>query len=35
MLAGAWSRHLSEEHRPMDLIDGDDLVIVHARFGYQ
>ncbi len=35
MLAGAWSRRISEEHRLVYLINGDDLVILQARFQYQ
>ena len=35
MLAGAWSRRISEEHRLVYLVDGDDLVILQARFHYQ
>jgi hypothetical protein len=32
MLAGAWSRRISEEHRLVHLVDGDDMVILPARF---
>jgi toxin YoeB len=35
MLAGAWSRRTSEEHRLVYLVDGDDLVILQARFHYK
>jgi len=35
MLAGAWSRRIGEEHRLVYLIDGDDLVILQARFRYE
>lgn len=35
MLAGAWSRRISEEHRLVYLFDGDDLVILQARFQYK
>jgi toxin YoeB len=35
MLAGTWSRRISEEHRLVYLIDGDDLVILQARFHYK
>ena len=35
MLAGAWSRRISEEHRLVYLVDGDDLVILQARFHYK
>jgi toxin YoeB len=34
LLAGAWSRRISDEHRLVHLIDGDDLVILQARFHY-
>ena len=34
LLAGAWSRRISEEHRLIYLVDGDDLVILQARFHY-
>jgi toxin YoeB len=33
MLAGAWSRRISEEHRLVYLVD-DDIVILQARFYY-
>jgi toxin YoeB len=35
MLAGAWSRRISEEHRLVYLVDGDDIVILQARFHYR
>ena len=35
MLAGTWSRRISEEHRLVYLADGDDLVILQARFRYK
>ena len=31
-LVGAWSRRMTEEHRLVYLVDGDDLVILQARF---
>lgn len=34
MLAGAWFRRISEEHRFVYLVDGDDLVILQLRFHY-
>lgn len=34
MLAGTWSRRINEEHRLVYLVDGDDLVILQARFHY-
>lgn len=33
-LAGAWSRRISEEHRLVYLVDGDDVLIVQARYHY-
>ena len=35
ILAGAWSRRISEEHRLVYLVDADDLVILQARFHYK
>jgi toxin YoeB len=35
MLAGAWSRRITEEHRLVYLVDNDDLVILQARFHYK
>ena len=31
---GAWSRRITEEHRLVYLVDGDDLVILQARYHY-
>ena len=33
-LAGAWSRRIDEEHRLVYLVDGDDIVVLQARFHY-
>ena len=33
-VAGAWSRRITEEHRLVYLVRGDDLVIVQARYHY-
>ncbi len=33
-LAGVWSRRIDAEHRLLYLVDGDDLVIIQARFHY-
>jgi toxin YoeB len=33
-LAGAWSRRITDEHRLVYLVDGDDLVILQARYHY-
>jgi len=35
VLAGAWSRRITEEHRLVYLVDGDDLVVLQARFHYE
>ena len=35
LLAGAWSRRITEEHRLVYLVDDDDLVIMQARFHYR
>ena len=35
MLAGAWSRRITEEHRLVYLVDNDDLVILQASFHYK
>ncbi|HEU5034498.1 MAG TPA: Txe/YoeB family addiction module toxin [Mycobacteriales bacterium] len=34
VLAGAWSRRITEEHRLVYLVDGDDAVILQARYHY-
>jgi len=34
ILAGSWSRRITEEHRLVYLVDGDDLVILQARYHY-
>lgn len=33
-LAGAWSRRIDEEHRLVYLVDGDDIIILQARYHY-
>lgn len=33
-LAGAWSRRITEEHRLVYLVDGDDLVVLQVRYHY-
>ena len=33
-LAGAWSRRIDEEHRLVYLVEGDDVVILQARYHY-
>ena len=32
LLSGAWSRRITDEHRLVYLVDGDDLVILQARY---
>ncbi|MHB1088570.1 MAG: Txe/YoeB family addiction module toxin [Acidimicrobiales bacterium] len=34
VLAGCWSRRIDEEHRLVYLVDGDDVVVLQARFHY-
>lgn len=34
MLQGVWSRRITEEHRMVYLVQGDDLVIVQLRYHY-
>jgi toxin YoeB len=34
LLSGAWSRRITEEHRLVYLVDGEDLVILQARYHY-
>ena len=31
---GAWSRRITEEHRLVYLVDGDEVVILQARYHY-
>ena len=31
---GAWSRRITDEHRLVYLVDGDDLIILQARYHY-
>ncbi len=33
-LAGAWSRRITEEHRLVYLVAGDDLVVLQVRYRY-
>ena len=35
VLAGAWSRRITDEHRLVYLVDDEDLVILQARFHYK
>ncbi|GAA3937611.1 hypothetical protein GCM10022383_14790 [Microbacterium soli] len=32
--SGAWSRRITEEHRLVHLVDGDDLIVLQARYHY-
>jgi toxin YoeB len=34
-LTGCWSRRISDEHRLVYLVEGDDLVILQARYHYE
>lgn len=34
-LAGVWSRRITDEHRLVYRIDGDDLIIIAARYHYE
>jgi toxin YoeB len=33
-LTRAWSRRISEEHRLVYLVDGDDIVVLQVRYHY-
>ncbi|HET9840965.1 MAG TPA: Txe/YoeB family addiction module toxin [Nocardioides sp.] len=35
MLAGTWSRRVTDEHRLVYLVDDEDVVILQARFHYK
>jgi toxin YoeB len=34
-LAGAWSRRIDEEHRLVYFVEGNDIVILQARYHYR
>jgi toxin YoeB len=34
VLAGCWSRRIDEEHRLVYQVDGEDLVVLQARYHY-
>jgi toxin YoeB len=34
-LARAWSRRITDEHRLVYLVEGEDIVILQARFHYR
>ena len=33
-LAGLWSRRIDEEHRLVYLVEGEDVIVVQARYHY-
>jgi toxin YoeB len=33
-IAGAWSRRITEEHRLVYQVDGEDLIVLQARYHY-
>ncbi len=33
-VAGSWSRRISEEHRLVYLVEGEDIVVLQARYHY-
>jgi toxin YoeB len=35
VLEGCWSRRIDEEHRLVYLVDGNDVVVIQARFHYR
>jgi toxin YoeB len=35
VLQGCWSRRIDEEHRLVYLVDGDDVVVLQARYHYE
>jgi toxin YoeB len=35
VLAGCWSRRIDDEHRLVYLVDGDDIVVLQARYHYE
>ncbi|HVA23289.1 MAG TPA: Txe/YoeB family addiction module toxin [Chloroflexota bacterium] len=35
ILQGCWSRRIDDEHRLVYLVDGDNLVILQARYHYE
>jgi toxin YoeB len=35
VLAGCWCRRIDDEHRLVYLVDGDDIVVLQARYYYQ
>ena len=35
VLQGSWSRRIDGEHRLVYLVDGDDIVVLQARYHYE
>ncbi len=35
ILAGCWSRRIDDEHRLVYLVNGEDLVVLQARYHYE
>jgi toxin YoeB len=35
VLQGCWSRRIDEEHRLVYLVEGDDVVVLQARYHYE
>jgi toxin YoeB len=35
LLGGCWSRRINREHRLVYLVDGDDVVVLQARYHYE
>ena len=35
VLQGSWSRRIDGEHRLVSLIDGEDIVVLQARYHYE
>jgi toxin YoeB len=35
ILAGCWSRRIDDEHRLVYLVEGDDIVVLQARYHYE
>lgn len=35
VLAGCWSRRIDEEHRLVYLVDGEEVVVLQARYHYE
>ena len=34
LYAGAWSRRIDDEHRLVYIVEGDDLIVLQARYHY-